>query len=347
MNQKKKPLEMHRILIVAPLKYGTTSFSRLKALKNIFKAVEAIDITPYINNLSLWKQLLTNHMYVGGNLSCINREVIKRCAKFGPDMLWVDKGLYVWPQTLKDVRRRGSLLIHFSPDNHMIPSNQNSHYRNSIPLYDIHITTKMHNVEWLLEHGAPAAKYIGNGFDPDIHRPITLTEKECEVFGCDVGFVGHWEPAREEALLWLYKKGYRMKVWGGNWEHARHRKHPLFIGARHLVGDEYTKAICGAKINLCFLSLWHKDKTTDRSVEIPACGQFMLAERNEEHLKFFEDGIEAEFYENDDEMIEKINYYLEHEDERKAIGQFGRKRCLAGYSNEARLRSVLQEIIQE
>jgi spore maturation protein CgeB len=187
---------------------------------------------------------------------------------------------------------------------------------------------------------------MGKGFDPDIHRPIELSPEEIVTFGCDVGFVGHWEPSREETLLWLAEQKYHIRVWGGGWERARYKNHPLFFHCPHLVGNTYAKAICGAKINLCFLSCWFGDKTTARSVEIPACGKFLLAERNEEHMALFREGVEAEFYSTREEMLAKINYYLVHADKREAIAKAGRKRCLEHYSNKALLKDMFGRILE-
>ncbi len=338
----------HRVFMVGELDEGSTSFSRLRALRRFSREVKAVSTKGRISGLSLWQQALTNHLYWGPRVRAINHETLESARRFQPELLWVDKGLHLLPQTLVAIRRAGCRLsVHFSPDNMMIPANQSPLYLKAIPLYDVHITTKTHNIKWLIQRGARRVMHMGNGFDPDLHRPVTLTPKERERFGCDIGFVGHWEPSREETLFQLWKQGYRIKVWGGGWRRARRRRHPLFRESCHLVADEYVKALCGAKINLCFLSRWFFDRTTTRSVEIPACGAFMLAERNEEHLALFQEGVQAEFYSSSDEMMEKIKRYLADDDQREAIAQAGRARCLEGYSYEDRLRSVLSQVLQE
>lgn len=80
-------------------------------------------------------------------------------------------------------------------------------------------------------------------------------------------------------------------------------------------------------------------------MEVLACGAFMLAERTNEHLRLFEEGKEAAYFGSDSELLEKVRYYLEHEEERKTIGPAGRKRCLdSGYSHHERLKYMLSAI---
>jgi spore maturation protein CgeB len=81
-------------------------------------------------------------------------------------------------------------------------------------------------------------------------------------------------------------------------------------------------------------------------MEIPACGGFMLAERTEQHLELFVEGKEAAFFDSRAELLEKCKYYLEHEEERQAIAEAGRQRCVAsGYSNKANIKRMLETVV--
>jgi spore maturation protein CgeB len=68
----------------------------------------------------------------------------------------------------------------------------------------------------------------------------------------------------------------------------------------------------------------------------------MLAERSDDHLRLFEESHEAAFFKSDEEFLEKVRYFVAHEQERAAIARAGRQRCLdAGYSETERMRLMI------
>lgn len=88
------------------------------------------------------------------------------------------------------------------------------------------------------------------------------------------------------------------------------------------------------------------DQQTSRTMEIPGCGGFMMAERTNEHKALFEEDKEAVYFSSNEELLEKCRYYLAHDDERVAIADAGRKRCeVSAYSNEKGIKNMLDIVM--
>jgi len=81
---------------------------------------------------------------------------------------------------------------------------------------------------------------------------------------------------------------------------------------------------------------------TARTFEVPASGGFMLHERTSEAVHYFEDGKECAFFDDADDLVAKIRYYLAHDDERRAIAEAGHRRVLSSsYSYDDRVETVV------
>ncbi len=275
------------------------------------------------------------------------REELRRCAY---DVMWVDKGIAVAASTLERARRAqpGMRLVSFSADDMTHRHHNSVRYLASLPHYDLHVTTKSRNVGRLAELGARDVLFVDNGYDTRAHRPWSPDGAGSRRFAADVGFVGTYERSRADAMLRLAEHGVPVRVWGHHWRRYRRSHSNLVVECAALSGDDYAKAISATRVNLAFLRKAYADLQTTRSVEIPACGGFMLAERTEEHRRLFEEGREAEFFDSFDELLRKCRHYLEHEEQRARIALAGRQRCLdGGYSNAERLAGALDYLLRE
>jgi len=147
-------------------------------------------------------------------------------------------------------------------------------------------------------------------------------------------------------MIALARAGVRVTVHGIGWKPLRDLHENLRIKESFLDGVDYVKAINATKINLGFLRKANRDLQTTRSIEIPACGAFMLAKRTEEHQRLFKEHAEVEYFLDFDELLAKCRYFLVHEDERRRIASAGMRRCIeSGYSNQRRLGPVLAYLL--
>jgi hypothetical protein len=347
-----------RIFYVGQLCNGGTCLQRMTALQDLGHQVTGINTMP---DDARRKQ--RNFFYrVKGKLFRMGFDGVWRPKDFGGanakildffreqrpcDVLWIDKGLTIEPETLEEVKKLcpGCIIAGYSPDDMFARHNQSPQFLRHIRLYDIFFTTKTYGVEELRSLGCRKVDFVGNAFDPHTHRPMPVGNGDRSQLGGSVGFIGHWEAERDSSIRKLANSGITVRVWGTSWEKSKSRHANLILEKRPLWGDDYARAICSFDINLAFLRKINRDQQTTRSIEIPACGGFMLAERTSEHQSLFEEGKEAEFFGFDGELIDKVHYYLAHPEQLQQIAAAGRQRCLSsGYSTHERMREMLKKI---
>ena len=330
---------------------SNTCLHRHWALEKIAHRIDVVNTSIKIN---LWYRIVY-HLFLYGlpirlpDLKKINKEIIERISSYDYDIVWVDKGIVVYPETLKEIKRLSpdTKIVSYSPDNMALRHNQSQQYLECVPLYDYIITNKSYIIEDMKKLGAKNITFVNNSYSEDFHKPYELTEEERKELGGDVGFIGYWEEERCKSILYLVDHGVKVKVFGdAKWDKYANYSQNLTIMGRLLRKEDYCKSLHAFRISLCFLRKMNFDTQTTRSVEIPACGGFMMAERTDEHLSLFEDNKEAAYFSSDEELLEKCLYYLRNEEERSIIAVAGRKRTVtSGYSNECMVRNIINTIL--
>jgi len=108
-------------------------------------------------------------------------------------------------------------------------------------------------------------------------------------------------------------------------------------------GEDYFKEMKRSKI--CF-NLSISNDINAKYFEIMGSGSFMLTNYNQELVDFFDGSpdLQACMYKTDDEIGEKIKYYLEHEDEREAIAKRLYDYVWKYHSWEARCQTILSHV---
>jgi spore maturation protein CgeB len=342
------------ILYVGELNDGGTCRQRMRALEQLGHRVWPVDT--FANRMCsprgflsrvTWKLFRLGVPFLGPlDLAGTNRHILEIARTRPIDILWVEKSLMVRPSTLRQVKnlRPSCVLIGYSPDDMASRHNQSSQFLGCLAWYDVYFTTKSFGVEELKSLGCRRVYFVPNAFDPNTHRPMKLSASRKEHIGAPVGFVGTFERERARSMNFLASQGIKVRVYGNRWQSFHPTTPNLRIEGRAVYGDDYAEVLSAFDIVLCYLRRINRDKQTTRSMEIPACGAFMLAERTDEHLELFQEGVEAEFFSSDDELLEKVRYYLAHPQERQRIAEAGRQRCLrSDYTNHNRLRWMLDK----
>ncbi len=338
-----------KILFVGNLNPVGRSYQRKRVLEDIGHDVMAISWVP--EGRTFWHKpsLVSRVLWKIGiplDLTSTNKRILQEIGAIHYDIVWIEKGNTIWPRTLRSVKKLSptTQIVSYTEDDMFALHNSSWFYTWGLRHYDVVFTTKSYNCnqDELPALGAKRVVFVDKAYDRHAHRPVELTEKDRQNFGADVGFIGSYERDRAESMLFLAQNDISVRVWGTRWDRFP-KSHPnLIMEYKPLYGEDYANGLCATRINLCFLRKMNRDLQTDRTMEIPACGTFMLAERTNEHLRLFKEDKEAVYFSSNQELLKKVRYYLEHEDDRRAIALAGRQRCLSScYSHHDRLEYML------
>ena len=343
LNSNKK-----KILYVGENWPGSGSVQRFFALKRLGYNVDCVNFnqTFHKNSIKGIISRIFNKMSYSIDFVSANDQIYKKISLESYYILWIDKGLTIKPDLINYIKKsnRAKYIVGYVGDDMLQKHNQSIQWKQGLSLYDLIVTTKSFNVSELLSMGARRVEFVNNGYDPEIHKPKKITKKDKKKFGCDIGFIGAWEIERSNSMLFIANAGIKLHWWGGGWSNIKWRSSSpnLIYENNALWGPDYTTAINSFDISLCFLRKINRDLQTCRSVELPACGSFMLAERTDEHQMLFEEAKEADFFSNNEELLDKTKFYLANPSIRSKIALAGRERCeRSGYSHDSILSKIM------
>jgi spore maturation protein CgeB len=347
------------ILFVGDLNFFAKGASRINAMEQLGATVIGLPHTPLggdktgTSDISLYFRIAWK-LGIHLDTENVNRKILDVTRLKNPDLLWIEKGNMISPSTLKAVHEisPNTKICAYSDDDMFHTINHTRAYVKSLPHYDMVFVTKSYNANTneLPALGAKRCITIDKAYDPAQHMPLELNSAERSALACDVSFIGSYAQERGEVLNFLAESGVSVVAWGNGWKGFKPVNRNLVITKKPLVNTpnnlRFTKGINAAKINLAFLRKINRDLQTDRSIEIPACGGFMLAERSVEHELLFEDKKEAVYFGNETELLKKIRYYLEHNQERTQIAKAGYERTRRdGYSHKDRMKKMLESML--
>jgi spore maturation protein CgeB len=86
----------------------------------------------------------------------------------------------------------------------------------------------------------------------------------------------------------------------------------------------------------------YTDQIKGRNFEIPGCGGFLLTGRAEDLENYYEIDKEIVCFDDTHGLIEKVHYYLTHEDDRAVIAQAGYQRTLRDHTYAHRFTEIFQ-----
>ncbi len=339
----------YRVLCIGETWQGSDARASFAALRRLGHSVQIIDDNNYVPNQwrtvpgravrKLFRPILVNELRIAA---------INQVSALRPHCLFVFKGNWVHPSILEYCRQNAVAAVNYYPDVSFL--SHGPYIPRGLPLYDHVFTTKSYGIEDMRQRlGVTRSSYLPLGYDPELHAPVQLTAHDREKYGCDVTFVGTWSPKKEQLLSGLKKALPRIsvKIWGTQWEKSSSPGLAPSVAGFGVVGEEYVKALCGATICLGLLSeqgvgASSGDRITARTFQIPACGAFMLHERTDEARGYFEEGREAAYFSNGEELAAQVERYVTNREARDAVAAAGLQRARRDHSIDRRVAVIVE-----
>lgn len=233
----------------------------------------------------IW-QSLAFRCKTGRAVNAINAQVLALMPAGEFDLIWVDKGVFLWRTTVLELRRRASRLVHFTPDT-AFHANRSRHFNRNLGLYDLLVTTKSFEMDAYRQRVDPNRLYLATqGFDAQVHFPrVTASGRRREVL-----FIGLAEPDRERCLGLLLEQGIPVRLGGKDWGRFLSSwgacAHLRFEG-EGVFSDDYAMMLSESWVGLGLLSKRFPELHTTRTFEIPACGAILATEETADTKRYF------------------------------------------------------------
>ena len=294
-------------------------------------------------------------LYWGPTVWKVNNDLLNMAEQTQPEIVWFYNEQLIAPKTVAKLRDTlpHAIFCQYANDNPF--SNKAAwglwqNFLRSLPLFDIHFAYRQSNLTDFKNHGAQQVHLLRSYFIPEEDHPVPYEEIP-EHFKCDVVFAGHYEDdERVDLLESICEAGFSLNLFGGGWNKALQSlksgsplrtKFPISPA----VGSDYRFAICGAKVALCILSSLNKDTYTRRCFQIPAMKTAMLSQQTDDLISLFAPNLEAVFFRNREELLEKLRLLVTNEKFRLSVANSGyHKVYSAGHDVKSRMSIWLHQI---
>ncbi|MDX6476144.1 MAG: hypothetical protein QOH95_1655 [Gaiellaceae bacterium] len=262
------------------------------------------------------------------------RVVREQAEAFGPDVVYVQNMKFFSRGLLRHLQQRGAMIVG------QIASEAPA--RSKLSAFDLVLTSFPHFVESFRSAGV-RSEYLRIGFDPRVLARLeadgAVRERHGAVF---VGALNRTQHSSGNALLERAASRVPIDFWGyaaDGWPESsplRARYHG------EAWGIDMFRVLYESRIALNrHIGVAERYANNMRLYEATGVGTMLLTDARENLGDLFEPGREVVTYDSEDELVERVAYYLEHDEERRAIAAAGQARTLREHTYRIRMQELL------
>lgn len=272
-------------------------------------------------------------------ISYMNKNLLTCAMDVKPNVLFICKGETIKPDTLWEIRKKtDALIINVFPDNPLYMGK----FEAIEPCHYFFVKDS-YVLDVLWKAGLKNVSYLPQCTDPDVHKPMTLSDREKNIYYSDLSLIGSMYPYRLKLIENLVE--FKLSIWGRGWSRVSNEEILKLYRGKDIRGTQKAKVISSSAISLNpHHPLNDINGVNRRTYDIAACRGFQLTEYKADMERVFKVNKEIVCYKSIDELKKLIVYYLRHPDERAQVADAAYQRVIKEHTYDIRAKQILQMI---
>ncbi len=238
-----------------------------------------------------------------------------RLKEFSPDFV-VCVYRFVHPSFVDLCKSQGAKVIHVNPDQMTTLEYQQIFSSN----YDIWFVKDSYMSSFMSKNMHLNVMLYNEAFNLRKHKKPDSTKADCErKIAIDVMTYGTMYPYRCRMLKSVVDSGVNMKIYGVIPHRFYSHELDTFFQNQYITGEKKSEILYGSKIVFNQMHYAEVERVNCRFFEANGCGAFQLSDYRPILHNLLPINPELVSFKSVDEGVEKIKYYLMHDDERYEI----------------------------
>lgn len=262
-----------------------------------------------------------------GRSPWVQQIVLAQVKYYHPDIVYVQDLSILTPSTMRKIKSLGIMLV--GQIACPLP------VRAQLTPFDLILTSFPHYVDKFRKMGINS-EYYKIGFDERLPKLIGKQKRKYEV-----SFVGSFSPHHAEGTKILEQLSQKVPI--HVWGQGLSKSSPLYKNYHgEAWGKEMYKVLGSSKIVINrHIGVAGKYANNMRLFEATGMGAMLITDYKENLNQFFKVDSEIVAYSSPTDLLKKVKYYLNHEQERAKIAKKGQIRTMQEHTYQHRIKELL------
>jgi hypothetical protein len=220
--------------------------------------------------------------------------------------------------------------------------------------HDYVLTNMESYVDFFRSRGVQNIRWFHQGFASEFFGIDRAEPKDVSTWYADVGMIGSMGSplytTRTRLVATLLRNDINIKWWGPmlsrkirNLDFFMNGVHRAWAGKKVYMKEfadvvRHIKIFIGQDADLDYEKKYLY--LSNRSLTVMGCGGFYLCRRSRAAETVYRIGKEIDVFDTDDELLEKIRYYLHNDRERQQIAHAGQSKVLENYTYKKQMEKI-------